>query len=99
MNSLQLTISKEAIEFVKINIESLEIKKPIPVLIYMKFSDEEEKHFRISLQEKDEFDKSNKNNGTFVPAKGIPDIFINKSFEKIVKNKNMVLINDIVEFE
>jgi hypothetical protein len=49
------------------------------------------------LHEKNEFDK---NNGTFIQAKGIPEIFINKSYEKTVfKNKNMVLINDIVEFE
>lgn len=40
MDSLHLTISDEAIEFVKINIESLEIKNPVPVLIYGKFSDE-----------------------------------------------------------
>ena len=33
MDSLHLTISDEAIEFVKINIESLEIKNPVPVLI------------------------------------------------------------------
>jgi hypothetical protein len=98
-NPLQLTIENEVIEFVKVNIESLELDGLIPVLIYGKFSDENEGHFRISLQERNEFEKYNKNNGTFVKTTGIPDIFINNSFENIVKNKTMVLVNDTVEIK
>ena len=98
-NTLLLIVDKEVIDFVKYNIESLKLNDPIPVLIYGKFSDEKENQFRISIQEKSEFKKYNKNNGAYIGATGIPDIFVDKSFENIIKNKTMILVNDTVKFK
>ena len=98
MQTLDIEIDPEVVNFVSNCLNGLGMEDPVPVLIYGKFSDEPNNNFRLSLSERTGLLSPATGKGIIYTVPGLNELFVSNEHRSKIENKRMSLVNDCVIF-
>lgn len=96
MEALNIEVGDDVAEFYTACMADIGVTDPVATLIYGRFDDESEDHFRLALSERSELSLGPSGAGEIYSVPKLPGLYVPKGLVEGLRGKALSMENDVV---